>query len=151
GFVDVRFPTAGQWTAVIFSIEAANGGTTGKVLFTESTQQTTDFGSVSPGVLHLAPGQSGNVTVTTKTPSRPGDASASLVLNAGKGSQTSVPIALRSLIGGNGKGGAFSGTLTGGNGRQPNTGQENYYQFDVPAGVRDITASVDLANEPADN
>jgi hypothetical protein len=150
GFVDVRFPAAGQWTAVIFGIDAAHGGTTGKVLFTESTQQTTGFGSVSPSVLHLAPGQSGTVTVAQTTPKQPGDTSGSVVLNAGNGNQTSVPVVLRSLIGSS-RGGSFSGTLSGGNGRQPNAGQENFYQFDVPAGVHDITASVDLANDPGDN
>lgn len=150
GFVDVRFPTAGKWTAVIFGIDAAHGGTTGKVLFTESTQQTTGFGSVSPSVLHLAPGQSGTVTVRVNTPKQPGDTSGSVVLNAGNGNQTSIPVVLRSLIGSS-HGGTFTGTLTGGNGRQPNTGQENFYQFNVPAGVHDITASVDLANDPGDN
>jgi hypothetical protein len=150
GFVDVRFPAAGTWTAVIYSIDSTHGGTTGKVLFTESTQQTTGFGSVSPSVLHLAPGQSGVVTVRATTPKQPGDTSGSVVLNAGAGNQTSVPVVLRSLIGSS-HGGAFTGTLTGGNGRQSNVGQENFYQFDVPSGVHDITASVDLANDPGDN
>jgi hypothetical protein len=151
GFVDVRFPAAGTWTAVIYSITGAEGGTTGKVLFSESTENTTGFGSVSPSVLHLAPGRTGTVTVTAKTPSRPGDTSGSVVLNAGNGNQTSVPVVLRSLIGTAHGSGSFRGVLTGGNGRQANTGQENFYQFDVPQGVRDVSASVDLTNDAADN
>ncbi|HEX5405660.1 MAG TPA: S8 family serine peptidase [Pseudonocardiaceae bacterium] len=150
GFVDVRFPTAGKWTATIFGIDGADGGTQGKVLFTESSQNTTGFGAVSPAVLRLAPGQTGTVTVTAKTPNKPGDAAGAVVLNAGAGNQTSVPIIVRSLIaaGGNGK---FSGTLTGGNGRQSNVGQENFYQFNVPAGTKNISASVDITEDATNN
>jgi hypothetical protein len=150
GFADVRFPTAGTWTADIFGIDGADGGTEGKVLFTESSQNTTGFGSVSPSVLHLAPGQTGTVTVTAKTPNQPGDASGAVVLDAGAGNQTSVPVIVRSLIAASGKG-AFSGTLVGGNGRQSNAGQENFYQFNVPAGTKNISASVDITEDATDN
>jgi hypothetical protein len=151
GFVDVRFPTAGTWTAVIFSRSGASDGTLGKVLFRESTENTTGFGSVSPSVLHLAPGQTGTVTVQANTPNQPGDGSGAVVLNAGAGNQTSVPVVVRSLIAVSHGSGSFKGTLTGGNGRQGNAGQENYYQFDVPAGLKDLSASVDLTNDAGDN
>jgi hypothetical protein len=151
GFVDVRFPTAGTWTAVIYSRDGANDGTLGKVLFKESTENTTGFGSVSPSVLHLAPGQTGTVTVRANTPDQPGDGSGAVVLNAGAGNQTSVPVVVRSLIGVSHGSGSFKGTLTGGNGRQANAGQENYYQFDVPAGTKDISAGVDITNDADDN
>jgi Peptidase inhibitor I9 len=151
GHVDVRFPTAGTWTAVIYSPTAANGGTVGKTLFKESTENTAAFGSVSPSVLHLAPGQTGSVTVTAKTPAQPGDASGAVVLDAGAGNQTSVPVIVRSLVSTHNGSGSFSGTLTGGNGRQTDLGQTNYYEFDVPAGQRDVSASVDLTNDAGDN
>jgi hypothetical protein len=151
GFVDVRFPTAGTWKAVIFSRVGANGGTQGKVLFRESTENTTGFGSVSPSVLHLAPGQTGTVTVRANTPKQPGDDSGAVVLKTGAGNQTSVPIVVRSLIAVAHGNGSFKGTLTGGNGRQVNAGQENFYQFDVPAGLKDLSASVDLTNDAGDN
>jgi hypothetical protein len=151
GFVDVRFPTAGHWTAVIFSRSSTVGGTVGNVKFSQSTEGTTGFGSVSPAVLHLAPGQTGTATVTAATPAQPGDTSGSVVLNAGNGNQTSVPVVLRALIGVAHGSGSFTGTLTGGNGRQPNIGQAQFYQFDVPAGQRDLAASIDLTNNAGDN
>ncbi len=151
GFVDVRFPTAGHWTAVIFSRSSTVGGTVGNVKFSQSTEGTTGFGSVSPSVLHLAPGQTGTATVTAATPAQPGDTSGSVVLNAGNGNLTSVPVVVRALIGVAHGNGSFKGTLTGGNGRQPNIGQAQFYQFDVPAGQKDIAASIDLTNNAGDN
>jgi hypothetical protein len=150
GNVDVRFPTAGTWTAAIYSPTGANGGTQGKVLFEADTENTDSVGSVSPKSLTLAPGRSGTVTVTANTPSSPGDTSAAVVLNAGAGGQTSVPVILRSLVN-PARGGSFSGTLTGGNGRQSDLGQSNFYQFDVPSGQKDVSASVDLTNDAGDN
>lgn len=150
GNVDVRFPAAGKWTAEIYSRVSGNGGTTGTVRFEADTQNTTGYGSVSPATLNLAPGQTKQVTVTEQTPATPGDASGSLVLNAGAGNQTSVPIVLRSLVPASGNG-AFSGTLTGGNGRQTDLGQENFYQIDVPAGQKDLDANVALTNDVGDN
>ena len=150
GNVDVRLPAAGTWTGEIYSINGAGGGTTGKVSFEADTQNTTGSGSVSPSVLHLAPGQTSQVTVNEKTPATPGDATSAVVLNAGAAGQTSVPVVLRSLVSASGNG-AFNGTLTGGNGRQSDLGQENFYQIDVPAGKKDLDANVSLTNDLGDN
>ena len=148
GNVDVVNPVAGRWTAVIFGIESgADGGTAGRVPFEASTQQYASFGSVSPASLSLAAGATGTFTVTASTPPRPGDASGSVVLNAGHGA-TSIPVTLRSLVN-PARGGAFSGTLTGGNGRQdfPANGQIQYYEFNVPAGQASLSASVKIASD----
>ncbi len=151
GNVDVIDPVAGTWTAVIFGIESGrNGGTAGKVPFEASTQQFTSFGKVAPASLSLAAGASGTFTFSATTPASPGDGSGSVLLNAGNG-VTSIPVTLRSLVN-VAAGGAFSGTLTGGNGRPdaPGNGQIQYYQFNVPASEHSLSASVSVGNDPAD-
>ena len=148
GNVDVVNPLAGRWTAVIFSVKsAADGGTAGKIPFEASTQRYAPFGAVSPASLSLAAGATGTFTFTASTPPRPGDASGSVVLNAGHGA-TSIPVTLRSLVN-VARGGAFSGTLTGGNGRPdfPANGQVQYYEFNVPAGEASLSASVKIVND----
>ncbi len=150
GHVDVRFPAAGTWTGVIFSRQTTVGGTVGKILFEATTSQFAGFGSVSPAVLKLAPGHTGQVTLRVQTPAQPGDVSGSVVLNAGSDGTSSVAVVLRSLVN-VAHGGAFSGTLTGGNGRQSNTGQTNYYEFNVPQGQHNLSADVLLTNDQTDS
>jgi Peptidase inhibitor I9 len=151
GNVDVRYPTAGTWTGVIFGDTAANEGTNGVVPWQVATEQGTSFGGVSDSSFSLNPGQSRTVTLSATTPSAAGDSDGSFVISSNEdgGQSTSVAATLRSMIE-PAKGGAFSGELTGGNGRDPGEGQVQYYEFNVGTGVSGITANLHFLNDAAD-
>jgi hypothetical protein len=162
GNSEVADPAPGQWTAFIYSRNSQAGGTEGPVVFGASVAKYQPFGSVTPSSVQLAPGQSSTVTLQVATPSQPSDEAGSLLVHqrgAGSGaitdgaghdgslddSTTTIPVTLRSLIpAGHAK---FTGILTGGNGRGATTGQENYYQIDVPSGTPELNATVALKND----
>jgi hypothetical protein len=149
GNVAVLHPAAGTWTGVIFGITAADGGSNGAVPWSVASQRFAPFAHVSKNVLSLAPGQSKTFTVWTNLPWNAGDSAGSITLNSSTGNENSVPVTLRSLVDVDG-GGWFSGTLTGGNGRGNGEGQEEYYEFNVPRGVNDITANVKISTDASD-
>ena len=156
GETEVESPTPGTWTGVIFGDVASLGatdpslaGTNGVVPWRVATQQFAPFGSVSPSQVTLAPGQTQTVTVNAADPSAPGDSSGAVVLTPSTGGATTIPVTLRSLLEPF-SGGSFSGNLTGGNGRDPGEGQQQFYEFDVPPGVHNIQADVSFANDPSD-
>jgi hypothetical protein len=149
GHVDVSYPAGGTWTVMIWSRQSAVGGTTGVVTYHEATHDYHQTGSVWPSTVTLAAGQSRTVRVSAVTPIRPGDQSNSVTIDQGNGVLTSVPVALRSLVDVK-RGGFFSGLLKGGNGRDSNTGQAGFLQFDVPAGQKDLTANFALTGHVTD-
>ena len=153
GNVDVSDPAPGRWTGVIFGDTAAVHGTNGTVPWQVATQDYVPFALVTPAVLNLKPGQTRTVLVTGIMPVTAGDASGSIVVTnsaLGRPSHTTtVAVTARTLID-VARGGRFQGTLTGGNGRPPGEGQENFFQFRVGAGVQDVTANVTLQNDAAD-
>ncbi len=158
GSADVRAPVPGVWTGVVFGVTASETGITGTMLWRVATQRFTGFGAVRPGAFFLQPGQSQVLRVTETLPAQAGDVAGSIVIGSNQGGsdpyvgteRESVPVTLRSMVDIT-NGGAFSGVLTGGNGRPPSVGQVGYFEFHVGRGHRSITANVSLANDGGNN
>ena len=143
GDLQIAHPAAGTWTAYVYSRDSAAGGYVGPVVFGVSVARYTSFGRVTPTGATLAPGRSVAVQVRTNTPAQPGDASGAIVVQSthgGSTTSTTVPVTLRSLIPAGNQ--TFSGTATGGNGRAPISGQEFFYQLNVPAGQPELNATI---------
>jgi subtilisin family serine protease len=158
GNAEVANPEAGTWRAVIFNqVPSADGGTVGTVKFDAQTAAWTDFGKLSTSSVHLAAGGSASFGFKVTTPSAPGDSSGSIVLTSGATSAqmpafaavTTIPVTLRTLIPTPKPSVSFTGKFTGGNGRQTNTGQAQYYEVAVPSGLSELNASITVP-DPAD-
>jgi hypothetical protein len=143
GHVEVRQPSAGTWTAVIFTVHNA-AQYTGAVQFNYESQQFQTAGSASPASRTLAPGQTANFHVRT-APGSAGDESYRLHLGTGSSDDGSVPVLVRSLVPLGNKGGTFSGALTGG-GSTGNAGQAFTYQFWLPGGRPSLNVALQLAD-----
>ena len=145
GDLQIAHPAAGTWTAYVYSRDSDAGGYVGPVAFGVSGARYTSFGTVRPSSATLRPGQAVAVQIRTHTPAQPGDASGAIVVSSGgsghgPATATTVPVTLRSLIPSGSQ--TFSGTITGGNGRAPISGQEFFYQLDVPAGRPELNATI---------
>jgi hypothetical protein len=148
GNAQVADPAPGTWTALI-STEGT--GAPVPAQFQASTATWRQFGSLSASSVTLAPGASSSFTLTVATPSQAGDQAGSIILRSSAGSPafaavTSIPVTLRSLVPTPSPSTTFTGTLTGGNGRQTSTGQTAYYQVEVPSGDSALNVSVDTGN-----
>jgi len=147
GVAEVTDPAAGHWTAYISAEESSVGGTTGPVQFAVGVARDTSFGTVSPSIVVLAPGDSQTVRLDVSTPPVPGDAAGSIVLDTTtpgitQPTQSTVPVTLRSLIPAGRQ--RFRTRLTGGVGRDPWNGQTSYYQLNVAAGLPELNATIRL-------
>ena len=150
GDTEVADPVAGRWTAYVYTLPLPGSpfGHLGTYQFGARVADFAPFGSVSPTTLTLAPGTSGALTVHDATPSAPGDQAASVVLSSDRAGGTTIPVILRSLAATSGAAASFHGTLTGGNGRAPFTGQTAYYEVTVAKGTPELNATVTLAGDP---
>jgi hypothetical protein len=148
GNAQVADPAPGTWTALITT---SGSGAAVPAQFQASTATWQPFGSLSARSLTLTPGASGTVTLTVSTPSQAGDEAGSILVRSSAASPafaavTSVPVTLRSLVPTPDPSTTVTGTLTGGNGRETNTGQTAYYQVQIPAGLEALNASIDTGN-----
>jgi Subtilase family len=150
GHVDVVHPAFGIWTAIIASYPASNADSySGPVQFTWGVEAFSDLGTVIPASFDLAPGATQIVTALFRMPSQPGDSAAAIRFGQVGGPSSigsaEIPVTLRTLIPVGSSGGSFSGTLTGGNGR-PDNAPNQTFEFDVPAGVHDMTLTLGLSD-----
>ncbi len=143
GHVEVRQPSAGTWTAVIFTVHNA-AQYTGAVQFQYSTEQFHNAGAVFPSSRTLRPGQSANFRVQVPA-GQAGDEAFRLHLGTGSSQDGSIPIIVRSLVPLSRWGGSFAGRLTGG-GSTGNAGQSFTYQFQVPWGRPSLNLGLQLAD-----
>ncbi|NUR29694.1 MAG: S8 family serine peptidase, partial [Catenulispora sp.] len=139
--VDNANPPAGTWTAYFYA-NANAAGFKGDVNYEFLATKYKDVGSVSPATATLKPGQSQKFTVKQTLAANPGDVSAALEFDNAFHKATIVPVTKRTLISTNNDGGAFTGVLTGGNGRSSTPSQTVSYYFDVPKGKKNL--SMDL-------
>jgi hypothetical protein len=91
----------------------------------------------------LAPGATKWVTARFSTPRQPGDSSIAIRFPSSGGGHSEIPIALRTLIPISVNGGFFTGTLTGGNGRNQ-IGPTQTFAFDVPPGVNNMSLGLQV-------
>ncbi len=138
--VQVRNPQAGRWRAIYFS-RPGSDKYSGPITISASVQKLTVLpGGVQPGSATLAPGAAKTFTVHYRTPAHPGDRGESVYFGTGVGA---VPILTRSTVAATvRKPGHFSGTLTGGNGRNAQFGQQLVYAFSVPKGMKDLDVDI---------
>ena len=147
GHIDVHNPEPGKWSAIFDAIAAADGFR-GTVQFGFRTSAYGGIGTVTPAALTLRPGETGTFRITAGIPDRAGDLSAAVQLDSSRGRRLAVPLTLRGLITAKDGTGTFSGTLTGGNGRDGVPAQATRYRFDIPRGLRDFGINVKLSGDP---
>jgi hypothetical protein len=144
GDAQVADPQAGTWIALVEGIPDTNVSAI-KAAFAASIATWQSFGDVTPSSVSLAAGASTTIHLTVTTPAQPGDEAGSILLKTSAGT-TSIPVTLRSLIPVSAPQESFTGTLTGGNGRQTSTGQTAYYQVYLPPGAPALNVTVSTAN-----
>jgi hypothetical protein len=144
--VDVVKPMAGTYTAYVWTRTSGTGSYTGPVELVWSAKNFVAMGKVSPSTATIAPGATQAFTASFFTPSNAGDLSAGIRFadTATSSTMAAIPVSLRTLVPIGPRGGSFSGTLTGGNGR--GDGNTQTYEFDVPPGVKDMSVSVPIAD-----
>jgi hypothetical protein len=147
GHVDVDNPAAGTWTVIVWTRPVgADGSYTGPIEFTWTGENYAKLGTVSPAKLTLAPGQSQKITAQFFMPSQPGDLGAAIRMHPSGGvTLPQIPVSLRTLIPTTGNGANFTGSLTGGNGRNA-AGPTQTFAFDVPNNVSNMSLTLDIAD-----
>jgi len=146
GSAQVAHPAPGIWTALIGAGVNENAGPISAAFLAQSAAWR-PFGTLSARSLTLPRGATRSFSLTVATPAQPGDQAGAIVVRSSAAAPaftavTTIPVTLRSLA----SFGTFSGTLTGGNGRDPAASQMASYQFDVNSALPALSAIVSTAN-----
>ena len=141
GFADVHKPKPGTWTAYLVT-SAGAAGFAGAVDFTTTSYRNTSVGAVTPRSLVLRPGRSR--TLRLRIPAGDvGDGVDALQLASPSADVGGVvPVVVRTLVATGARGGTFTGTFGGGNGRAGVPNPSRTYDFEVPAGKPDLAVNV---------
>ena len=83
-----------------------------------------------------------------RLPDDAGDLSAAVEIDNSLHGKAAIPLTLRTLLSTGNDGGAFSGFITGGNGRGNVGEQTQTYVFDVPKGKKDLGIDLNLKGDP---
>ena len=145
GEATVHDPAPGTWTALIWT---RHDGTqiNGPVTWSFLSQSFTSAGRIRPASMKLAPGATGQFRVTVPYPAHVGDLDGDLRMNTGGPDDGGIPVTLRAYVPVPPGSGAFSGVLNGGNGRPIFGGDNETFQFKVPAKRPALNVAVNLAD-----
>ena len=145
GHIDITGPTPGTWTAELHTVATGQKVPvyTGPVHIDVAGSKFGSFGSVQPASKTLAPGQSATFTLKAAYPSHPGDFTGDVAIAGSIVGAGALPVILRTMIPLSSKGGSFSGSFGGGNGR-PGALYNHTYEFTVPKGMKDLDVGVKL-------
>ncbi len=142
---EVSTPVQGTWTGVFFTTRS--DGFRGLVPWTLTAWRFATEGTVGPGLVTLAPGETSSESLHLALGSSPGDSDLAVVISSGA-QHTSIPVSVRTMIVLHANRATFRGELTGGNGRFGAPGETNTYEVTVPAGAHDLDAGLSLATNP---
>jgi hypothetical protein len=148
GFVEVRKPAAGTWTAVFYTPQTS--GYTGNVTFETRAQRAVGVGVARPHTISIARGRSARVALSFRVPTLGGDTVYTASIHSSGGHTVAVPVIVRTVVPTTGAGGLFGGTITGGNARAFSPAQTFSFAFDVPKGKKNLGVDVALLKDPGD-
>lgn len=159
GRFDVVHPQAGTWTAVFTSgpsqIDQIGSGAptptptyTGPIDYKATMNRWVDTGSVSAKSVTVAAHSSAAFTATNTLPAASGDSSLTVFLGAPAGfTAPTIPISQRVLVPLTAKGGSFSGTMTGGNGRGNAPASQDTFAMNIPASKKSLQVKVGFSQD----
>lgn len=143
GWMAARNPAPGVWKMMVW----ANPAFTAPIQYGVTTQKYTNYGTVRPSSVTLAPGKSAKITASYPLGGNAGDTAAAVVMSSTLGATSTVPVSLRTLVPTGQKTNSFSGVLTGGNGRASSPGEQQSFWLDVPKNKANLDMQVSLQGQ----